>query len=72
MSELCVQHGVSIATSPQVSQSKTVLKSGFYAVDSRFPVKKEAVDFRTIITLIPKKERNVHAYITTPRVLFQC
>ena len=42
--------------------------------DSRFPIpgKKEAVEFRTIITLIPKKERNVHAYITTLRVLFQC
>ena len=42
--------------------------------DSRFPIpgKKEAVEFRTIITLIPKKEINVHAYITTPRVLFQC
>ena len=62
----------SIATSPQGSQSKTVLKSGFYAVDSPFSVKKEAVEFGTIITLIPKKEINVHAYITTPRVLFQC
>ena len=62
----------SIATSLQVWQSKTVLKSGFYAVDSdsRFPIpgKKEAVEFRTIITLILKKERNVHAYITTLRV----
>ena len=62
----------SIATSLQVWQSKTVLKSGFYSVDSdsRFPIpgKKEAVEFRTIITLILKKERNVHAYITTLRV----
>ena len=42
--------------------------------DSRFPIpgKKEAVEFRTIITLIQKKEINVHAYITTLRVLFQC
>ena len=66
----------SIATQPQVLQSKTVLKSGFYSVDSdsRFPIpgKKEAVDFRTITTLIQKKEINVHAYITTLRVLFQC
>ena len=42
--------------------------------DSRFPIpgKKEAVEFRTIITLIPKKEINVYAYIKTLRVLFQC
>ena len=56
--------------------TKTVLKSEFYAVDSdsRFPIagKKEAVEFRTIITLIPKKKINVHAYIITLRVLFQC
>ena len=40
----------------------------------RFPIlgKKEAVEFRTIITLIPKKEISVHAYIITLRVLFQC
>ena len=33
--------------------------------DSRLPIpgKKEAVEFRTIITPIPKKEINVHAYI---------
>ena len=56
--------------------TKTVLKSEFYAVDSdsRFPIagKKEAVEFRTIITLIPKEKINVHACIITLRVLFQC
>ena len=66
----------SIATSLLVWQSKTVLKSEFYAVDSdsRFPIagKKEAVEFKTIITLIPKEKINVHAYIITLRVLFQC
>ena len=28
------------------------------------------MEFRTIIILIPKKETNVHAYITVLRVLF--
>ena len=31
-----------------------------------------AVEFRTIIILIPRKETNVHAYITTLWVLFHC
>ena len=30
------------------------------------------VEFRTIIIMIPKKEKNVHAYITTLGVLFYC